>query len=305
MSQGLKTQKNNQLNYKNIFWISLVHVLALGAFFYPGWENAALLAVFVFVIAPLGVNVGYHRLLTHRGFTTPSWLRYTLATIGTLIGAGPPIHWAAMHRLHHRYSDTDADPHNASRGFWYSHILHLFVLDEAEKDVNYVEIYAPDLVKEPYLVFLNKHGLWLAVAFLPLLYLAGGWAWVFWGGFLRTACLWHIMWFVNSASHMWGYRNYETNDLTVNCWWVGLLAGGEGWHNNHHAYPSVARHGHRWWEFDISFLMIRAFALLGLVRDIKLPAAAAAPALAVAPARNARKVLPSSRRNRKSKKDVG
>lgn len=102
----------------------------------------------------------------------------------------------------------------------------------------------------------------------------GGGPWLLWGGFFRVAATWNIMWFVNSASHMWGYRNYQTNDRTVNCWWVGLLAAGEGWHNNHHALPSSAAHGHRWWEIDQAYLLIRCFELLGLARDVKRPARA-------------------------------
>ncbi|HEY8278587.1 MAG TPA: fatty acid desaturase [Bdellovibrionota bacterium] len=258
-------------NYSNIFWISLVHLLALGAFFFPAWENTVILFIGIFVLAPLGINVGYHRLLTHKGFTAPNWLRYSLATIGSLVGGGPPIHWAAMHRAHHRYSDTAKDPHDSRRGFWYSHVFHLFLMEDLEANKDYTAIYTPDLIKEPYLVFLEKYGIALATAMLPLLYLAGGWAWVFWGGFLRTACIWHIMWLVNSASHMWGYRNYETKDNTVNCWWVGLLAAGEGWHNNHHAQPSVAKHGHRWWELDLSYMIIRSFELAGIISEVKRP----------------------------------
>jgi len=126
-------------------------------------------------------------------------------------------------------------------------------------------------MKDPYLFFLNRRGIWLAVAVLPLLYWAGGLPWLLWGAFMRTAVTWHIMWFVNSATHKWGYRNYETNDQATNCWWVGLLAAGEGWHNNHHAQPACAAHGHRWWEFDPSFLFIRALETMGLAWDVKRP----------------------------------
>lgn len=258
-------------NYTNIFWITTIHILAVGSIFFFSWTNVIALAIGIFVLAPLGINVGYHRLLCHRGFVAPRWLRNTLATIGASIGAGPPLHWVAMHRVHHRYSDTDLDPHNSRRGFWYSHILHLFVLDEHEADGSHLEKYAPDMMSEPYMVWLNKNWLFLALATLPALYLIGGIGLVFWGAFLRIVCTWHLMWFVNSASHMWGYRNYETKDRTVNCWWVGLLAAGEGWHNNHHANPSCAAHGHKWWEFDQSFWIIRAFEAVGWAKEVKRP----------------------------------
>jgi len=258
-------------NRSNLFWISLVHVGALAAIPFFTWEGLGLALFGLFVLAPLGINVGYHRLLCHRSFQSPKWVRYTLATIGAVIGAGPPIHWAAMHRVHHRYSDTPLDPHNSNLGFWYSHILHLFVEDEHEVDQDHLTTYAPDLMKEPYLVFLNRHWLWGALAVLPLLYLWGGITFVLWGAFFRLMLTWHTMWFVNSASHMWGYRNYNTDDRTVNCWWVGLLAAGEGWHNNHHANPSCAAHGHRWWEFDLAFLYIRGLELCGLATQVKRP----------------------------------
>jgi fatty-acid desaturase len=270
LKQQSKQQSKQQWNKTNLFWIVAVHLVALAAIPFFTWSALIVCLVGIFIFAPLGINVGYHRLLTHRGFKCDRWLRNTLITIGSMIGAGPPVHWAAMHRVHHRFSDTAADPHDSTRGFWYSHVMHLFVIDDHEQE-DYLVKYAPDLMKDKYLQFLNVYGLYLALAVMPVLYYFGGISWVLWGGFVRTVCTWHIMWFVNSASHMWGYRNYETKDSTVNCWWVGLLAAGEGWHNNHHANPACAKHGHRWWEFDLSFQFIRAFEFLGWVRGVKRP----------------------------------
>jgi fatty-acid desaturase len=259
-----------KLNYNNIFWITLVHLVALAAIPFFTWGNLTAALIGLFVLAPLGINVGYHRLLTHRAFTAPTFVRRGLATLGAVIGAGPPLHWVAMHRVHHRFSDTGQDPHDATRGFWYSHVLHLFQQDPHEAgEEDYIKKYAPDLAADPYLVWLNKRWLLLALATLPALYFAGGLGLLLWAGFVRIVLTWHVMWFVNSASHRWGYRNYDTRDLTVNCWWVGLLAAGEGWHNNHHANPSCAAHGHRWWEFDLSYEIIRVMALVGLARDVK------------------------------------
>lgn len=260
-----------RLSFTNIFWVSAVHLLALAAIPFFTWSGLFVALAGLFVLSPLGINVGYHRLLTHKAFSTPAWVRNILATLGTLAAAGPPIEWAAAHRVHHRYSDTPQDPHNSRRGFWHSHVLHLFYQDDAETTARLVKTYAPDLHKVAYLRFLGRYGTWLAVAVLPLLYWAGGVSWVLWGGFARVALTWHVMWFVNSACHMWGYRNYETKDTTVNCWWVGLLASGEGWHNNHHAQPSCAAHGHRWWELDLSFLAIRGLERVGLARNVKRP----------------------------------
>ncbi|MGZ3694560.1 MAG: acyl-CoA desaturase [Bdellovibrionota bacterium] len=262
------------LNYNNLFWITLVHLVALAAIPFFTWPAFVVCMVGVFVLAPIGINVGYHRLLTHRSFKTSKFVKYGVATLGAALGAGPPIHWVAMHRVHHKYSDGDKDPHNSTRGFWYSHILHLFVMDEQEAGGDHLERFAPDLMADPYMAFLNKHWLWCALATLPLLYLAGGVPFLLWGGFVRLALSWHIMWFVNSASHMWGYRNYETTDKTVNCWWVGILAAGEGWHNNHHAQPTCAAHGHKWWELDMTFWVIRALEMVGLATEVKRPARA-------------------------------
>ncbi|RYY72074.1 MAG: acyl-CoA desaturase [Chitinophagaceae bacterium] len=252
--------------------MTLVHVVAFGALFLFSWENLAIALFGLFVLAPLGINVGYHRLLTHRAFVAPRWVMRSLATLGAVIGAGPPLHWVAMHRVHHRYSDTELDPHNATRGFWYSHMFHLFFQDPHEAgEADYIRKYAPDLNADPYLRWLNKSWLVLALLTLPALYLVGGLGFMLWGGFVRIVLTWHVMWFVNSASHRWGYRNYETKDLTVNCWWVGILAAGEGWHNNHHANPSCAAHGHRWWEFDLSYMIIRGMEVFGLARNVKRP----------------------------------
>ncbi len=258
-------------NTKNIFWIVLIHLLALAAIPFFSWENFLLVVVGVFVLAPLGINVGYHRMLTHKAFTAPRWLRNSLVTLGAVLGAGPPAHWVAMHRVHHRYSDSPTDPHDSNQGFWYSHILHLFVLDAQETGCDHIATYAPDLAKDRYLMFLNRYGIYLALAGLAALFFVGGIGYVLWGGFVRTVLMWHVMWFVNSATHKWGYRNYASNDKATNCWWVGILAAGEGWHNNHHAYPTAAAHGHRWWELDISYLFIRAMELIGLVKDVKRP----------------------------------
>lgn len=267
----IATQSTRALNRPNLFWIISIHLLALAAIPFFSWTNLACAAFGVFVLAPIGINVGYHRMLSHRAFNAIPWVRYALVTLGALIGAGPPLHWAAMHRVHHRHSDSHLDPHDSTRGFWYSHILHLFVIDEHEEGQNHLATYAPDLMKEPYLVWLNKHWLWLAFAVLPLLYLIGGIGLVLWAGFVRIVCTWHIMWFVNSAAHMWGYRSYDTQDRARNNWWVALLAAGEGWHNNHHAHPASAAHGHRWWELDQSYWFIAMLERLGLAYDVKRP----------------------------------
>jgi stearoyl-CoA desaturase (delta-9 desaturase) len=216
------------------------------------------------VTGGLGVCLGYHRLLTHSSFETYRPIRGLLALLGTLAGEGPPIMWVSMHRKHHRFSDEAGDPHSPNDGAWWSHMLWLFPRYRSEQWAQLYRQYSPDLLKEPFLRLLERTFLWWHVLLGGGL-LALGWSqWNFqtglsflvYGLFVRLVYVLHVTWLVNSASHMWGYRNYETRDNSRNLWWVGLLAFGEGWHNNHHAYPRSAPHGHRWWEIDTTYWVI-------------------------------------------------
>ncbi len=236
------------------------------------------------MLSPLGVNLGYHRLLTHRSLKTPKWLEYTLVTLGAAIGGGPPLLWVAEHRLHHRYSDTVSDPHDAGRGFWYAHVGHLFYHKDFEDQQEQWMSYIPDLSGDAYYRFLNRYWIGFAVLATVPLYFWGGWSYVLWVGFVRVVLMLHLTWFVNSASHLWGYESYERKDGSKNCWWVGLLAAGEGWHNNHHAYPTSAAHGRRWWEVDTTYYMICVLERLGLAKNVQRPMKIKrAPAKAEAP----------------------
>jgi fatty-acid desaturase len=266
----MQTNTKIRLNKSNLFWITLAHLLSVVALFYFSWENLAVALIGLFLVAPIGINIGYHRLLSHRAFKSPSWLEHAMVTVGAMTGGGPPLQWAASHRRHHRYSDREMDPHDSTKGFWYSHILHLFQETEIDEGDQW-KSFVPDLLTDSYLVFLNKYWLWTSIATIGLLYVAGGLPYVLWGGFVRLVMSWHVMWFVNSATHKWGYRNYNTSDRSSNCWWVALLAAGEGWHNNHHAQPACARHGHKWWELDFSYAIIRSLEFLGLAHDVRRP----------------------------------
>lgn len=260
-----------RLHYPNIFWLALLHVVACFGVVSFSWGAFAVCMVGLFLVAPLGVNLGYHRLLTHRGLKVPQWLEYTLATLGAAVGGGPPMHWVAEHRLHHRFSDTNDDPHSAGLGFWHAHIGHLFYHKDFEDLEEQWMKYVPDMNGHRYYRLLNKYWIVLPLLTLPLLYAWGGMSFVIWGAFVRIALMLHLTWFVNSASHMWGYRTYKTDDESRNCWWVGLLAAGEGWHNNHHAMPGSAAHGHRWWELDLTYQFIRGLEFVGLATDVVRP----------------------------------
>jgi stearoyl-CoA desaturase (delta-9 desaturase) len=184
-----------------------------------------------------------------------------------------------MHRKHHQFSDRQGDPHSPRDGAWWSHMFWLFPRPEDAQWRQTVDHYAPDLLKDPFMPLLDRSFLAWHVG-LGLVLLGLGWCvWgpavgvsmVVWGMFVRLIYVLHVTWLVNSASHMWGYRNYQTPDNSRNLWWVGLLAFGEGWHNNHHAFQRSARHGHRWWEIDLTYLAILVLASLGLAWNVVQP----------------------------------
>lgn len=258
-------------------WFIVVHLVALiGPFFYttPG---AVLVATLLYLATGLfGITLGYHRLLTHRTFKTPRWVERVLGTCGVLSMQRGPLEWVAHHRMHHAHVDTAKDPHNARRGFFWAHVGWMCFEREDLKDHGKLKKFARDIVADPYLNFLTP--LWVHCAYQAalalILFLIGGLPWVVWGIFVRLFVVYHVTWFVNSATHLWGYRNYETDDLSTNNWWVGLLAFGEGWHNNHHAQPDVAPAGRSAREFDLTWQVIKLMKRLGLAWDIKLPPAA-------------------------------
>jgi fatty-acid desaturase len=262
--------KDRKFSFEATFWIVLVHALAIAAIPFFSWSAFGVCMLLLFTISPLGVTLTYHRLLTHRSFKVPQWLEYILATIGALSGQGSPLLWVAEHRIHHKYSDTSNDPHSAQEGFFHAHMGHLFYVKDHHCEETMLR-YVPDLKKQAYYRFLHKYNVWIAFSILPILYAMGGWSFVMWGGFVRVALMLHFTWFVNSATHTWGYRNFETRDASRNCWWVALLSAGEGWHNNHHAQPNCAAHGREWWEFDLTYSIIRVLGLFGLATNVIKP----------------------------------
>ena len=224
----------------------------------------------------LGITLCFHRLLTHRSFRVPKWLEYTLTLFGSLAAQGGPIKWVATHRVHHAFSDRPQDPHSPNRGFWWAHVFWLFAYDEIIDHPTQFIRYAPELARDRVHMFIEKTQNLQIIGLGALLYAFGGWPFVIWGIFVRTCFVYHCTWLVNSASHIWGYQTYQTNEGSRNNWWVAILTYGEGWHNNHHAYPSSAAHGLRWWEFDLTYLIIRFLALIGLADTIRLPRGAPA-----------------------------
>ncbi len=259
-------------------WIVFMHVGALAAFFTFSWKAVGVMLFLWWLCGGIGICLGYHRYFTHRSFTTSKPIEYLLAICGCLAGEAGPINWVAAHRYHHSYSDMEEDPHSPFKdprsplkSFFWAHIGWLFAREMHLAKFDSYKRYAPDMVRDKFLVFLDKNHMLPVLALTAALYALGGWPYIVWGIFVRSVCVYHSTWFVNSASHVWGYRNYETTDKSRNNWWVAALSFGEGWHNNHHAFQRSARHGFHWWEIDVTYMTIKVLWLFGLASDIHLP----------------------------------
>jgi stearoyl-CoA desaturase (delta-9 desaturase) len=258
------------INWLVVVTLGLYHLGAIAALFMFDWTALAI-AVFLYWLAgSLGIGMGYHRLLTHRGYKTPRAVEYGLTVLGSLAMEGGPIDWVVTHRVHHAHSDREGDPHSPRDGRWWAHMGWLLVGQAQTYPEPVKRRFAPDLMKDPIHLWINRHYA-LPVVLLGLLLLAlGGWPFVTWGLFLRTVLGLHATWLVNSATHLWGTRRFATRDDSRNNWWVALLTFGEGWHNNHHAHPASARHGLAWYEIDLNWLGIRTLQLFGLAKSVQL-----------------------------------
>lgn len=257
-------------NWPVLIFMIIFHTIAATAIFNFTWGGLGVAVFLWWVAGSLGIGMGYHRLLTHRGFKTPKWVEYLLTICGTLAIEGGPIAWVATHRIHHRYSDQEGDPHSPKHGFWWAHMGWILEGHSLHREVDATSRYAVDLAKDPFHVWLTRWHFVPQLVVAAILYAAGGWNFVLWGIFVRVVFSWHVTWFVNSAAHVWGGRRFVTRDDSRNNWWVALLAHGEGWHNNHHAHPAAARHGIVWYEIDVNWYGIWVLSKLGLAKDIRL-----------------------------------
>lgn len=226
------------------------------------WTDLTLMLVMYSLIA-LGVTVGFHRMLTHRSFTPHPVVKFILLVLGSMAFEGPALSWAATHIKHHAVSDREGDPHSPMDGFFHAHLGWLFT-----KQMEDPNVYCRHLVKDPIITFVSRTFILWAALSLVIPFAIGGWHGLIWGGLVRMFLTHHVTWSVNSVCHTFGKRPYETNDASRNEWVVGLLAFGEGWHNNHHAFPRSAIHGLRWWQFDLSGILIVTLEKLGLAKDV-------------------------------------
>jgi fatty-acid desaturase len=277
-----REHQQGRINWVTAIVMGLFHVGAIAALFFWSWAHVIVFFVMYFFAINVGIGMAYHRLLTHRGYRVPKWLEYFVTGCGTLALEGGPIFWVATHRVHHQNSDQEGDPHTPVDGTFWSHAGWIISGRSMHSETALLGRYAPDLTRDKGHVWLSKFH-WLPLTVTGLLQVAlgaalapvghrvlGGITMMLWGTFLRVVVGLHATWFVNSATHMFGSRRFETRDDSRNNWWVALLTGGEGWHNNHHAHPVSARHGLAWYEFDINYYGIWLLSKIGLAEKIQI-----------------------------------
>ncbi|MEM8739807.1 MAG: fatty acid desaturase [Planctomycetota bacterium] len=271
----LPTKPRGTLRWDSAIMLVTMHLMCLAAPWTFSWSGLAWCFLLIWVGSGLGITLGYHRLLTHHSFKTNRPMHLLLTMIGCINFQHGPVEWVGTHRMHHRHTDQHDDPHSPRHGFMWSHMRWAFFKTHPDPSS-----YARDLTRDRAIRLIDRNFWCFPIGVMVALYFLGewtqkglGWSWVVYGGALRTIFVFHSIWFVNSAAHTWGYRNFESKDDSRNCWWVALLSFGEGWHNNHHAQPRCAAHGRRWWEFDPTWITIRLLQRLGLVWAVVRPKA--------------------------------
>ncbi|HSH93950.1 MAG TPA: acyl-CoA desaturase, partial [Roseimicrobium sp.] len=294
-SEPNEQHKRPSLAVAVTMWVTVllpyIGLAAVVVFAFTGgiaWIDMLVMAI-CYLAVGFGVTIGYHRLLTHRAFSTYRWVEAMFYVLGCMAAQGPPVRWAATHRRHHQNSDDHGDPHSPNlhddtptgvlRGLWHAHtgwLLHRDPPDVA-RSVN-------DLIASPVVRFVDRYyGVWIflgalipfAVGFAVKSSIVGGLVTMFWGAVVRVVLMHHATWSVNSICHVFGYRTFKSGDMSRNNPIVAALALGEGWHNNHHAFPTSAKHGLKKYEIDLSYLVIRTMERSGLAWDVRRPSAAA------------------------------
>ena len=264
-----------------------IHAGALAAL-WPGffsWSAVAVAAILTYVTGSIGIALSFHRTLTHRGLRLWKPLEYAASLCGCLALQGSPIDWVATHRAHHAHTDRPGDPHDATVGLRWSHYLWMVMPNRSMVTGDERLHYAADLYADPVYRFMGRYQIAFTLLLAGALYALGGASWVVWGIFVRLVVVYQFTWLVNSAAHTTGYRSFRTADRSTNCWWVALLGWGEGWHNNHHAFPFSARLGLRWYELDVTWMTVRMLELLRLAADVKQPSASMQRRLRISPER--------------------
>jgi stearoyl-CoA desaturase (delta-9 desaturase) len=254
-------------------WVSAVaflglHLAALGVFFVEfSWTGVAL-AIGFYLLRGFGLTAGYHRYFAHRAYKTSRAFKFVLAFLGAMSLQRGAIWWAGHHRLHHKHSDQEDDPHSPIvKSVWWSHIGWVLSNRFHKTDWELMR----DFQKYPELRWLERFDVVPGILTGVFCLAVGGWSGLFWGFFLGTVCLYHGTFVVNSVCHLFGSRRFQTNDQSRNNWLVAIVAMGEGWHNNHHHYPSAARQGFKWYEYDLSYMILKVLSWVGIVWDLRQP----------------------------------
>lgn len=282
---------SRKIAWHYVIAISTMHALALFACvpWLFSWSGLIMCLIGTHVFGS-GINIGYHRLLTHRSFKCNPTVERCFVVLALCCFEDTPATWVATHRLHHRDSDERPDPHSPLVNFLWAHMGWLMYDNKDVRNLNTYDRIARDVLKDPFYMWLQRgfNGVLVyalhAILFVAAGFVIGWWwggtteagiqlglSWLVWAVILRTVLVWHITWSVNSLSHVFGYRNHDTDEESRNNWFVSAIAAGEGWHNNHHHDPTAASNWHRWWEFDLSYCVIWTLQKLGLAWDVKPP----------------------------------
>ena len=285
------TVRSDRVIWLYVGTVVTIHLAALAALipWVFSWTGVAL-AILGVPFYGMGITLGYHRLLAHRSLTLPKWLEHGFALFAQCSLQDTPAKWVTVHRMHHAFSDEQPDPHSPLVNFFWSHFEWLFYHNTATRTIGAMQKYAHDILEDPFYMRLEKSFIGPAIYFAhlliyPIVGAVTGWmttgtvmgavqfslSLLVWGGLVRTVLGWHVTWSVNSLTHLFGYRNYETSESSKNNWFVGLVALGEGWHNNHHHDPAAASVWVRWWEFDLTYCLIFLLKRLGLATRVIEP----------------------------------
>jgi stearoyl-CoA desaturase (delta-9 desaturase) len=264
----LKQSKTTPIQWVTGAFVVIFHIMAVAALFTFSWQNLAAALITWWIAGSWGIGMGYHRLLTHGGFKTPKFVEYFLTLCGTLGLQSGSLNWVTTHRIHHAFTETPKDPHSPRDGTFWAHMGWILQGTAQNQPEEAVRRYAPDLLKDKFHVVVSKYYWVTPIVVGAILFAIGGFSMVLWGIFLRQVIGWHSTWLVNSATHLWGTRRFETKDDSRNNGLIAALTFGEGWHNNHHANPRSAKHGLAWYEFDVNWVQIKFLEKIGLAEKV-------------------------------------
>jgi stearoyl-CoA desaturase (delta-9 desaturase) len=262
MSSEATTVAPRRISYVGTLPFLAIHLLALGSFWTGVTTEAAICCAVLYFVRMFGVTGGYHRYFSHRTYRTSRVFQFLLAFLAQSSAQRGALWWAAHHRHHHRYSDQVQDTHSVAQdGFWYSHLMWIFERDNQVTQYKYI----PELARFPELRFLDRYHLIAPILMGTVVFLTLGASGLFFGFFFSTVLLWHGTFTINSLSHVFGTRRFATTDNSRNNWFLAIVTLGEGWHNNHHHYCVSTRQGFYWYEYDITYYILKVLSWLGIV----------------------------------------